>query len=80
MDLRVVQIGNSGGFLVPKETRREMGVRIGEKVSADLKNGKLIISNSTVKKKVSDVDVKFAKIVDEFMDEHEDVLRKLAKR
>lgn len=79
MDLRVVQIGNSGGILIPRETRRELGIRIGEKVSAQLKGKKLVISNPSAKKRISGVDEKFAKIVDEFMDEHEDVLRKLAK-
>ena len=80
MDLRVVQIGNSGGILIPKETRRVMGIRIGEKVSADLKDKKLTIVNPKVNKAKSGVNTKFAKIVDEFMDEHEDVLAKLAKR
>lgn len=80
MDLRVIQIGNSGGILIPRETRRELGIRIGEKVFAELKNKRLIIRNPKTKKTVPGVDAKFAKIVDEFMDEHEDVLRELAKR
>ena len=80
MDLRVVQIGNSGGIIIPRETRRELGIRIGENVSADLKDKKLIITNPKAKKDSRGVDAKFVKIVDEFMDEHEDVLLELAKR
>lgn len=80
MDLRVVQIGNSGGILVPKETRREMGIRIGENVTGELNGKNLVISNPKAKKVDKSVDAKFAKIVDEFMGEHEDVLRQLAKR
>lgn len=80
MELRVIQIGNSGGVIIPRGTRRELGIRIGEKVSAELEGKKLIISNPKVKKGSSGVNIKFAKIIDEFMDEHEDVLRELAKR
>lgn len=76
----MVQIGNSGGILIPRKTRRELGIRIGEKVFAELKNKRLIVRNPKIKKTVPGVDAKFAKIVDEFMDEHEDVLRELAKR
>lgn len=80
MELKVIQIGNSGGVIIPRETRRELGIRIGEKVSADLEGSKLVISNPKRRKKIAGVDAKFAKIVDEFMDEHEDVLKELASR
>lgn len=81
MDLRVVQIGNSGGILIPKQTRRELGIRIGENVYGQLKDKKLIITNPKATKETkSGVDAKFAKVIEEFMDEHKDVLRELAKR
>ena len=76
----MVQIGNSGGILIPRETRRELGIRIGENVSAKVEGKKLIITNPKTKKVRGGVDPKFAKIVDEFMDEHKDVLTELAKR
>lgn len=79
MELRVVQIGNSGGILIPKEARQGMGIRIGENVSAEFRGKKMIITNPK-KNRTTSIDAKFAKIVDEFMDEHKDVLSELAKR
>lgn len=79
MEQKVIQIGNSAGVVIPRELRRQMGIRVGENVAVD-KNGDNIVISNPKKKRVRAVDAKFAKIVEEFIDEHEDVLKELAHR
>lgn len=79
MQQRIIQIGNSIGVVIPTELRRQNNINKGTKVSfKQAKDGILI---QPVKKQlIGDVDVKFAKMVDEFITEHEDVLKELAQR
>lgn len=79
MEMKVVQIGNSAGVVIPKQIRKDLGIRVGENVSLN-KMGKKIVINNPKKKNANKVDLKFVKMVDEFMNEHEDALQELAKR
>lgn len=79
MEQKVIQIGNSAGVVIPRELRKQLGIRIGENIIVDRKGSNIIISNPK-KKKSRPVDAKFMKMVEEFIDEHEDVLKELAHR
>jgi len=79
MEQKVIQIGNSVGIILPQVIRQDMNVNVGDKVILKKKGNDIVIS--TPKKALApDVDVKFAAMVDDFLVEHDDVLRKLAKR
>lgn len=68
---QAIQIGNSIGVIIPKNVLEEKGIKVGDKLQVDVK---------PIKKSVGGVDVKFMKMVDEFIQEHKDVLEKLANR
>ena len=70
--------GNSIAVTMPKELLRKYNLRDGTEVVVEDKEG--ISINSSKNKAVSSVDSKFARMVDEFINDHEDVLEKLAKR
>ncbi len=75
---RLVQIGNSYGVILPLELRRQNN--LGKKSEIDFrqtKEGILIVKKKKVK---SGINTKFAKMVDDFITEHEDVLKELAHR
>ena len=71
--------GNSVAVTIPKEYLKELKLKVGAKVMVSKENGSLTISPSN-KHLASDVDQKFAKMVDEFVNDHKDVLQKLANR
>jgi len=79
MQQKIIQIGNSAGIVLPKSIREETGLKPGSKVTIE-KKGKDIIVSPQAKKLAGGVDAKFMKSVDEFIEEHEDVLKELAKR
>ena len=68
---QTIQIGNSVGVVIPKNILIEKNIKVGDKVQVEIKS---------IKKSVGGVDVKFMKMVDEFIEEHKDVLEQLAKR
>ena len=74
-----INIGNSVGVIIPSNLREQNGVKPGGKVVVkQAKEGILIIPEK--KHLGADVDSKFAKMVDEFITDHEDVLKELANR
>ncbi len=76
---KVIQIGNSSGITLPQSIRQEVGLMPGDNIEIRRKGSQIIIS--PVKKvKTGGVDAKFMKMVDEFINEHEDVLHELSKR
>lgn len=79
MQQKIIQIGNSSGIILPQSIRQHAGLRLGDRVKIDSKGQDIIIS-SIKKKKVGGVNPKFMKMVDEFINDHEDVLRELAKK
>ena len=78
MKTKIRKIGNSAGVLLPKTVREEAGLKLGDAVMVGMRGQDILISPKKEKKKV--IDTKFAKVVDEFMNEHEDVLKELSKR
>jgi putative addiction module antidote len=76
---KVFKNGNSLVVSVPKAYAHEISLRDGSEFDWKKTNTGLLLKP---KKKVSKVEVntKFAKMVEEFIDEHQDVLIELSKR
>ncbi len=75
---KVIQIGNSLGIIIPQALQKNSPLKKGDVIDIEKNDGKYIV---TLKKKITGgVDAKFMKMVDEFMDEHVDVLKELANR
>lgn len=80
MEQKVVQIGNSIGVVIPQPISDDIGIRRGTRVRIEKQGKGVYIVPKKPKIKSAGVNTKFAKMVDEFITEHEDVLRELAKR
>lgn len=82
MQQKVIQIGNSTGTIIPQLLSQDLGLRLGDPLRIEKKGNKLIISpvKKTKKSLASGINAKFARIVDEFVNEHKDVLTELAHR
>lgn len=79
MQQKIIQVGNSVGFIIPQSLREDLGLQVGDRVRVEKKERKLVVT--PVKADLAEgVDASFMKVVDTFMVEHEDVLRALAKR
>ena len=77
---KLIKIGNSVGFTLPPIIREEAGLRLGDAVMVDYDIASKVIAIQKKQKPKGGVDAKFIKLVDEFIDEHEDVLEELANR
>ncbi len=75
-----MQIGNSAGVVIPKQVREGVGLVVGNSVQVTRQNGDIVLKPVKSKKITGVVDVKFMRMVDEFITDHKDVLAKLAKR
>lgn len=71
--------GNSVAVTIPKQLLEELNLKEGSDVVIE-KDGEELVVKSKQAKLAPDVDAKFMQMVDEFMDEHEDVLRELSNR
>lgn len=71
--------GNSVAVTIPKEYLKDLNLRDGSIVVVKTSGKQLVVSPKN-KPLSSTVDQKFAKMVEEFMDEHEDVLQELSHR
>lgn len=78
MEQTVIRIGNSAGVIIPKNVLEQLGLRPGEKIVFQ-KSGRRLILSPKRRKIAGGVNQKFMKMVDEFILEHEDTLKKLAK-
>ena len=77
MQQTVIQVGNSIGVIIPQHLQTSL--KAGDKVMVDKKqNGIIITPVKTVH--AGGVDAKFMKIVDDFIEEHKDVLQALANK
>lgn len=77
---KLFKTGNSTVITVPKQILELLKIKEGEEV-VWVPTGKTVtLEPKTTVTKVADVDAKFMKMVEEFADEHEDVLKELAKR
>ncbi len=82
MEQKVIKIGNSVGVILPQPIQQAIDIRVGDKLLVK-SNGKMISLTPKEKKRktlAQDVDLKFMKMVDDFITQHEDALRELAKR
>jgi len=72
-----INIGNSVGIIIPANLREKNGIKFGGKAEIkQVKEGILIAPSKN--QLAGDVDVEFAKMVDKFITDHEDVLKELA--
>jgi len=68
---QTIQIGNSVGVVIPKNVLKEKNIKVGDKIQIEIKS---------LHKEPGGVDVKFMKMVHEFIEEHKDVLEQLAHK
>lgn len=78
MEQTVIHIGNSAGIIIPQKILKSAGIKPGDKVLIEERGKK--ISIAPTKKATGEVDDKFMKMVDEFVEEHKDVLQALSER
>ncbi len=79
MARKVFKNGNSLAVTVPKAYALQLSIRDGSQVEWKVtKQGLILKPNKPVKAK--GVDKKFAAMVDEFINDHEDVLKELSHR
>lgn len=76
---KVFRNGNSLAVVVPKAYAHNVNIRAGSSVEWK-KQGKKLLLVPEKKNLATDVDKKFAKMVDEFITEHKDVLQELSHR
>mgnify|MGYP001564269409 CR=1 FL=1 len=79
MEQKVIQVGNSVGVVIPINLREQNNIKSGGKVVLSQVKEGILISPSK-KQLAGGIDVRFAKMVDEFITDHEDVLKELAQR
>lgn len=79
MEQTVIQIGNSIGVVIPVPLKKQNELRHGSKITMKQTTKGILIVPSK-KQLFGRVDAKFAKMVDDFITEHEDVLKELAHR
>ncbi len=76
---KVFKNGNSLAVTIPKTYAHQLSINAGSEVEWEkTSQGLTLIPQKKIRK--AGVDPKFVKMVDEFIDEHEDVLRELSKR
>ena len=77
---KVIRVGNSIGITISREQRDKFDLQVGDSVSVEDTAKQLIITPVRKKKRSTTVTPEFAKVVEEFIEEHKDVLEALAKR
>lgn len=78
LNQKLYKNGNSVAVTIPKEYLKSLGLRDGSQVVVRQRGKELVVAPKKVAKP-NGVNSKFMKMVDEFMNEHEDVLEQLAK-
>lgn len=76
---KLYKTGNSVAVTIPKQLLEELNLKEGSEVMLE-KEGENIALISKNAKLASDVTPEFMKMVDEFIDKNEDVLKELSKR
>lgn len=76
---KLYKSGNSVAVTIPKEFLQELNLKEGAQVVVKKRGKDLIVSSRPTSIK-TDVNQEFAKMVDEFINEHRDVLQELSKR
>ncbi len=75
---KLYKTGNSVAVTIPKEYLEELNLKEGKLVTIKKRGQELVVTPKTTV--VAGVDQKFARMIDEFINEHEDVLRELSQR
>ncbi len=76
---KVFKNGNSLAVTVPKAYAHQLSIRDGSKVEwKETNQGLTLIPQKKIK--IPGVDVRFAKMVDQFIEDHKDVLQELSHR
>lgn len=76
---KLYKTGNSTSMTIPVEFLKDLNLRNGSAVVVERSGSKIIVMAKT-KALASGVDQKFARMVDEFINDHEDVLQELSNR
>lgn len=76
---KLYKTGNSISMTVPVEFLKDLNLRDGSQVVVEKSGFKMIVMAKT-KALALGVDLKFARMVDEFINDHEDVLQELSNR
>lgn len=76
---KLYRSGNSIAVTIPKEYLEALNLKEGGLVEV-VKRGQELVVTSKIKVAAAGVDPKFARMVDEFIIEHEDVLRELSQK
>lgn len=78
---KVIKVGNSIGTIIPQLLNKDLGLKPGDQLQVERKGKQIIFSPIKKARKglAPGVNAKFIKMVDEFMLEHEDALKELAK-
>lgn len=71
--------GNSVALTIPRQLLEELNLKEGSEVVVENSGGEITIKSKT-QALSADVDPKFMKMVDDFVNDHEDVLKELANR
>lgn len=76
---KIFKTGNSVAVTIPKNYLEELNLKVGVEVVMEKRDQELVVTPKRAKL-APEVDAKFMKMVDEFINEHEDVLQELSKR
>ena len=79
MDLKIIQIGNSEGMILPKEYLRKLGFKRGSKLSAELTPDRKNLIIGKPGKKASSITPEFVKILEGVNKRYGQALAKLAR-
>ena len=75
----IIKIGNSQGIIIPKQYLNDLNLKEGSEVVVEKAGDELRVSPKA-KALAPEVTPKFMQMVDEFINDHEDVLKALANK
>ncbi len=76
---KLYKTGNSIAVTIPHQLLDELDLKEGQEVVVEKLNNRLTVT-SKANKLAKSVNPEFMEMVDEFMDEHDDVLKELAQK
>lgn len=81
MEQTVIQIGNSAGIIIPKNTMQELGIKAGDKINLQKTDDALVISKKPlVAKPQPALTPEFAEWLNKFNAKYKNALTELAKK
>lgn len=80
MEQKVIKVGNSMGIILPQLVGREIGIKPGDVLDISLSRKKITLSPKVRRVRSGGVNAQFMRMLDEFIQDHDDVLKELAKR